>query len=846
MSIAFGYALYRKDRGSRGGGVALYVNDDLPHEIYSSINDHIDIEALWVKVNQPHSKPIFVCALYRPPSADTSYFERMLENMENVMADDNEIIVTGDFNFDYVLDETLANNPAHLLELLLNCTQLIQEPTRVTPTSSSTIDLIYSSMPERHLESGTIKCTMSDHYIVYTIVLCNVKRAKQAPKTVRVRDFKNFDPYAFNIDLMECNLMFEVDSHDNIDDAWNCWSSMVKQVMDKHAPMKVHRVKQRNSPWITRDVVLLMYKRDHIHKKAVKSGSHQLYEDYRKCRNDVVRAVRNAKRTYYTNEVHESKGTRHMWKTLRHLTKNKSSGPPVPIEPDTFNTFFTEIGPKLHANFPADSELHWTQPECIYQFNFGCINEDDILKDLNALSSNKSNIDVLGLDSRLLRIGADVLVASITTLFNKSVKCSRLPVDFKKARVTPIFKGKGKADEPGNYRPISVTPHIAKLLEKRVQSQLISYLQEHSLITCAQSAFLKGNSTQTSLHKMFDDLLSNINDGCMNGVCFFDLAKCFDTIDHELLVKKLEKYGILGPELAWFSNYLSERSQAVYVNNVLSDFRDVKTGVPQGSVLGPILFLIFVNDLPSSLTCTMCNLFADDTEIHVGGDTLAEVERLLQLDVDNIVGWFKKNKLTVNSSKSFAMMFSSNATRIAQGLGLKIDGCDIECVQSARYLGIYPDSNLKWSDHISHLCSTISPKIGLLGRLKHLLPPECVKLVYKSIIQPHIDYCITVWGFADNKYINKVQSLQNRAARIITGKYDWSTRGIDLVKELGWQNVRERRDYFTALLVHKAIHNNAPAMIQDLFTLSNEINLRQTRSTEANTLYVPRVNKPNQ
>lgn len=171
-----GYTFYRRDRGSRGGGVALYVANDLTHELCTTINDHVNIEAMWVKVNVPYHKPIFVCTVYRPPSADDVYFENMLQTFENVISDDNDVVIVGDFNFDYVIDETLANNQAHYIELLLNCSQLIQVPTRVTPTTSSTIDLIYSSVPDHHSESGTINCTMSDHsFIPLSSLMLNVQ-----------------------------------------------------------------------------------------------------------------------------------------------------------------------------------------------------------------------------------------------------------------------------------------------------------------------------------------------------------------------------------------------------------------------------------------------------------------------------------------------------------------------------------------------------------------------------------------------------------------------------------------------------------------------------------------------
>jgi hypothetical protein len=424
-----------------------------------------------------------------------------------------------------------------------------------------------------------------------------------------------------------------------------------------------------------------------------------------------------------------------------------------------------------------------------------------------------------------------------------SLSCNRLPRELKTARVTPVYKGKGSEEDPGGYRPISVVPHIAKLVEKSVQKQLMSYLMEHSLITSNQSAFIPGHSTHTCTHKVIDDLLDNINEGYINGSCFFDLSKCFDTIDHELLLFKLERYGIGGNALQWFSDYLADRTQAVRFQNQLSDLKSISTGVPQGSVLGPILFLIFINDLPSCLRNSSCSLFADDTEIHCCGSTIEEVERLLQQDVDNITEWFRRNRLTVNSTKSFSMIFSSNKTVNNTGLRITIASNPIACKPSARYLGIYPDSNFSWIDHISELCKNVSPKVALLSKLKSLLPIEHVEQVYTSTIQPLIDYCITSWGFAAKKHVNKVQRLQNRAARIITGNFSWETRGIDLVEQLGWQSVVQRRDYFTAVLVFKALNGIAPVYIQDLFTFCHDINIRSTRNTAGNNLYVPQINK---
>lgn len=229
--------------------------------------------------------------------------------------------------------------------------------------------------------------------------------------------------------------------------------------------------------------------------------------------------------------------------------------------------------------------------------------------------------------------------------------------------------------------------------------------------------------------------------------------------------------------------------------------------------------------------------------IHTSGDTLEEVENLLQQDVNCIFKWLNQNKLTINARKSFSMVFSSNTNNISTGLSIKIGPDTIECNTTARYLGIYPDASFTWAEHISELCTKLSPKVGLLHKLKSILPAKHVVNVYRTTIQPLIDYCITTWGYAAKKYISKVQHLQNRAARIITGNYSWEINGTELVKQLGWQNIVQRRDYFTAVLVFKALNGIAPDHIQDLFTFARDINLRPTRNTAQNRLYVPKIRK---
>ena len=816
------------------------MKSSIPHSYCNDLTEESDIEAVWVTVNLEHKKPFKVCSFYRPPSSDAEYFEEMLLNFEAALAD-QEVIILGDFNLNYVADEISENNAARYVELLLNCSQLINKPTRVTLTSSKIIDLIYTSMPEQHHVSGVIPCTISDHYMTYT-VLQHQRNKHGATKYVTYRDFKNFDPISFNVDLMDCNLYHVVNNCSSLDEAWEEWSSRVLGVMNNHAPLKTSRLKARSNPWMTRDIINMMYRRDYLLRKAVEKNDSSLYKEYKSLRNKVVSEIRNAKQQYYSDEIIKSKSSKAMWKTIRTLVSARKGGDCPPMAPNVLNDYFANIGPRLNCTFPGEPVLNWSRPDCMYKFEIKTILEDDVFKYFSTLSA-ESNIDVLGFDTKLLTCGADVLTPSLTVLFNASISESYLPADWKRARVTPIYKGAGPQDDPGNYRPISIVSHIPKALEKCINSQLMAYLDKYELLTCDQSAFRSGHSTTTAAHKLFDDLFDNINEGLINGSCFLDLKKCFDTIDHGLLLQKLEKYGIGDGELLWFKNYLSVRTQAVACNGRMSEFKPMRTGVPQGSVLGPLLFLIFINDLPDCLMCTACNIYADDTEIHCCDNTVDEVEEFLQRDVDNLGKWFYDNRLVLNGAKSYSMLTSCNRDRVCEPLNLIVDGIRIEQVNCTKYLGSHPDSMLTWSTHINQLCKKIAPKIGLLRRLRHIVPLECLKKIYLSTVQSHIDYLITVWGYTSNVYVKMVQRLQNRAARIITANYDRDVRGIDIVKELGWMNVSQRRDYFTAVLVYKSLHGIAPDHLSDLFTYVRDINRYSTRSTSTNELFVPRVKK---
>ena len=436
-------------------------------------------------------------------------------------------------------------------------------------------------------------------------------------------------------------------------------------------------------------------------------------------------------------------------------------------------------------------------------------------------------------------MSCDIITPVLSKLFNASLNTSNIPDDWKCARVTPVYKDKGDKSDVSNYRPISVISHLSKVFEKLVHKQLLNYFQENNYISIDQSAFLKNHNTQTALHRCVDDWVDNISCNSVTGVCSFDIKKCFDTIDHCLLLTKLQLYGIKQNELKWFNTYLSNRKQIVKCNGIVSESRNLTVGVPQGSVLGPLLFVIFINDINQHVGLGTTNLFADDTLIYVSGNNVDDVNIKLKNSVSEVAKWYKRNNIIINTQKSCTMLVKPLKFNDNSNLNVNIDDCDIENVMCMKYLGLEIDESLTWNNHIAKLSKSLSFKVSKFSRLSKTLSKDILLKIYNSTIQPTIDYAISVWGQTSKMNLSKIQRFQNHSARIIENNFDYiNTRGIDLVHNLGWMDVRERFIYFQTLLMFKCIHGQAPDYLVNNVIMDFEVRKVSSRRHDLN-LYVP-------
>ena len=482
-----------------------------------------------------------------------------------------------------------------------------------------------------------------------------------------------------------------------------------------------------------------------------------------------------------------------------------------------------------------------------------------MLQHLLSLKTNKA----IGLDSisaRPLKYGARAICRSVTNLLNLSISSGKFPDVWKCSKVTALFKC-GDRSNPTNYRPISILPTLSKIMEKVVHSQFYEFLNSHDLLSSKQFGFRPKYSTATALSNFADEVLLNMEQGNLCDAVFLDLKKAFDTVDHCILLSKLSEIGVSSSSIKWFESYLNNRKQKTSCGNEISAALPVTVGVPQGSILGPLLFLVYINNLPNAVKNSEVTLYADDTILYCFSKDPRLLEDKLNEDLLMVAYWLRENKLTLNLDKTKSMIIGTGAARTIIGvanihisafcltnffwnrlflqsvyantwifapsvmvlrapviigsnrklgnistLSLSIFDTDINTVSSFKYLGEVLSTNFTWTDHIEYISIKISKNLGLLRRIKHLLPQQARLLFYNSLVLPMFDYADLVWGDKDNLVLmDELQVLQNKAAKIILDR-PLQSSATEALSALKWLTLYRCRNYHRCVHIWKCVN----------------------------------------
>ena len=663
------------------------------------------LQTIWVKFGLKNSKAGYYCHTYREHTsnlgnslqAQKEKLNQLVGQCERALThgypcEPNEIYVLGDMNIDSYRGRWLQRD-YHLYSLAQiihefcnnnNVSQVVEDLTRAQynsvagKTDVSCIDHIYTNC--------TYKCSVptvttfgdSDHDIVGFVRLS--KEPPAPTRTVRKRSYKYFEKQQFLHDLAEVDWT-DVLTCRGVDEAVSCFTSKFKYVLDMHAPWTVFQERKIYKSWISKETKIMMDKRDELKKKAVEISANnseneatdeekEAWQRYRKLRNKINNAKKNDEVKYKKEKVKENlDSVSGLWRSVKTFKNWKSTGSPSQISKDNvmytkakdvaviMNEFFVEKIQKLKIKFfdapPNYDHCYKAMAGKTCSLGLKYVSMKKVLKILKNLKPSKS-IGVDEIDSYSLKIAADIIAPAVHHITTLSIMQRKFPTSFKFAKVIPLHKKLSRLDRK-NYRPVSILSPLSKVLERVLYEQIYEYFSKNSIFHANLMGFRKNRSTLTAALQMYDRWVSGARHGRLNGVVLLDLSAAFDLVDSKLLVEKLRIYGMEDDFAEWVTCYLTNRKQAVWIDHILSDWLDVSVGVPQGSILGPLLFIIFANDLPQCLTCQV-DSYADDSTLTSTKDSIEELNDDLNHNCYLVNQWMYQNQLCLNADKTHLLI----------------------------------------------------------------------------------------------------------------------------------------------------------------------------------------------
>ena len=806
-----------------------------------------ELENIWLDLSIGTEHYIISC-IYRHPNGNVKHFQQELNKSLEKIPSQHICIVAGDLNIDLLkYDNTDVNE--YMTQLLsYGFIPKITLPTRITASSKTLIDHIFIKLPLKKVEysckAGILYYDVTDHLPVF-INLGNCPKTKNTERPL-IRIYSERNCQNFKEQLGDINWENTLNQYNSTHDKYDYFVSTFINCFNKSFPLvRISRKRFKDKKWITPPIKGSIRHKERLHKKMLESPNQRNKDAYKRYNHKLSQCITQAEKYYYLRILQANKQSAiKMWKTvgsilnpskvMKHSNITKLLIDNIELNSDSdistaFNNFFCTIGEKLRNKIPdKGSFMKHMGPKLQQSIYLTPITENELTKEIKLLNPNKSPGQD-NISSKLLLSCYQNIITPLVHILNHSIQTATYPSQMKLAKVLALYKKKER-HYPENYRPISLLSCLDNIYEKLLYKRFINFLNKYQILILQQYGFLKDHSTTLALISHIDKIKEYLDKGEYVLGIYLDLKKAFDTVDPHILLCKLEHYGFRGHVLNLIKSYFEGRKQYTVVNNTASCIREINIGVPQGSVLGPLFFLLYINDIVRCLKDEDATLFADDTSTLMHNKDLNILKIKGEHCLFNLNEWLLANKLTLSQEKTVFMIYHSQRKTIGKEYDqLSAGNICIKRVSNVCYLGMTIDECLKWDLHVQSLCNCLTKYFNIFYNIRSIVPTNLKRLLYFAFVHSKISYGIELYGSCRPTLLSKIQVMQNKLLKVLYHKHP-RTNTDTLHHELKLLKVQDIFNLSLLKFVYKVQNNEIIRQFHNYFHPRHTIHSHNTRN----------------